>query len=50
MRARGVPAEDLEAFRWLVEEYRVSVFAPEIRAAVPVSPQRLTEVWKGLSE
>jgi ATP-dependent helicase HrpA len=50
MRARGVPAEDLEAFRWLVEEYRVSVFAPEIRAAVPVSPQRLAELWKGLSE
>jgi ATP-dependent helicase HrpA len=47
LRARGVAAEELEGFRWLVEEYRVSVFAPELRAAVPVSPQRLTEVWKG---
>src|SRR4029079_6141426 len=32
LRARGVPAEDLEALRWLVEEYRVSIFAPELRA------------------
>ncbi len=46
--ARGVPAEDLDAFRWLLEEYRVSVFAPELRAAVPVSPQRLTDAWRAL--
>ena len=41
--------EDLEAFRWLVEELRVSVFAPELKAAVPVSPQPLSEMWKALS-
>jgi ATP-dependent helicase HrpA len=46
---RGVPAEEVEAFRWLIEEYRVSVFAPELRAAVPVSPQRLGETWKSLT-
>jgi ATP-dependent helicase HrpA len=49
LRARGVPEEDVEAFRWLVEEYRVSIFAPELRAAVPVSPQRLAEQWKALT-
>jgi ATP-dependent helicase HrpA len=48
LRARGVPDEALDAFRWLVEEYRVSIFAPELRAAVPVSPQRLAEQWKAL--
>ena len=47
--ARGVPEEDLESFRWLVEELRVSVFAPELRAAVPVSPQRLSELWKTMA-
>ncbi len=47
-RARGVPEEELEAFRWLVEELRVSVFAPELKAAVPVSPQRLADLWKGM--
>jgi ATP-dependent helicase HrpA len=43
-----IAEEDLEAFRWLIEEYRVSVFAPELRAVVPVSPQRLTEQWKAM--
>lgn len=46
--SRGVPAEDLEAFRWLIEEYRVSIFAPELRAAVPVSSQRLSEQWSAI--
>jgi ATP-dependent helicase HrpA len=48
LRARGVPHEDLESFRWLVEEYRVSLFAPEVRTSVAVSAQRLTEQWKAL--
>ena len=47
--ARGVPAEDLDAFRWMIEELRVSVFAPELRTPVPVSATRLTEQWKALS-
>ncbi len=48
LRSRGVPAEELETFHWLVEEYRVSIFAPELRAAVPVSSQRLAEQWKAM--
>ncbi|WP_437740653.1 ATP-dependent RNA helicase HrpA [Sorangium sp. So ce1504] len=48
LRDKGVPAEELESFRWLIEELRVSLFAPELKAAVPVSPQRLTEQWKRL--
>ncbi len=34
----------LEEFRWLVEEYKVSVFAQELGTAMPVSPKRLEEV------
>ncbi|WP_437935344.1 ATP-dependent RNA helicase HrpA [Sorangium sp. So ce341] len=45
---KGVPAEELESFRWLIEELRVSLFAPELKAAVPVSTQRLSEQWKRL--
>jgi ATP-dependent helicase HrpA len=48
LRARGVAADDLEAFRWLIEELRVSLFAPELKAAVTVSPQRLAEHWAAL--
>ena len=29
----------VEEFRWLVEELKISLFAPEIKTAVPVSPQ-----------
>jgi ATP-dependent helicase HrpA len=33
----------LEAFFWLIEEYKVSVFAQELKTAVPVSKKRLEE-------
>ena len=33
----------LEEFRWMVEEYKVSVFAQELGTAFPVSPRRLDE-------
>lgn len=33
--------ENRETFRWLFEEYRVSVFAQELGTAVPVSAKRL---------
>jgi ATP-dependent helicase HrpA len=31
----------LESFYWMLEEYKISVFAQEIKTAHPVSPQRL---------
>ena len=36
-----VPPENRETFRWLLEEYRVSVFAQELGTAQPVSAPRL---------
>ena len=33
-----------EAFRWLVEEYKVSLFAQELGTFVPVSPKRLDQL------
>ena len=33
----------LEEYRWMVEEYKISVFAPEMKTARPVSPKRLEE-------
>jgi ATP-dependent helicase HrpA len=32
---------ELDAYRWMVEEYKVSLFAQELGTAVPVSPPRL---------
>jgi ATP-dependent helicase HrpA len=38
----------LGEFRWLVEEYKVSVFAQELGTAMPVSPQRLNQQLQNL--
>jgi len=42
------PVEDrpaLARYRWLIEEYRVSLFAQELGTAEPVSPKRLKQAW-----
>jgi ATP-dependent helicase HrpA len=47
LTARGGVDPQLEAFRWLIEEYRVAVFAPELKPAVPgLSAERLAEGWQ----
>lgn len=33
----------VDDFRWMVEEYKIAVFAQRIKTAVPVSPKRLEE-------
>ena len=35
----------LDAFRWMLEEYRISLFAQELRTPEPVSPKRLDAKW-----
>jgi ATP-dependent helicase HrpA len=39
----AVDPRDLEQFRWLIEEMRVSLFAQELRTSVPMSVQRLAQ-------
>jgi ATP-dependent helicase HrpA len=34
---------EFEKFRWMVEEFKVSLFAQELGTAQPVSPKRLDE-------
>ena len=34
----------LSRYRWLLEEYRLQIFAPELRTFEPVSPKRLDEI------
>ncbi|MDR0564204.1 MAG: ATP-dependent RNA helicase HrpA [Azoarcus sp.] len=46
-RARsGVPVPELETFRWLLEELRVSLFAQTLKTPMPVSAKRLQKVWE----
>jgi len=49
LRARSQPPGELDEFGWLIEELRVAVFAPELKTAVAVSPQRLQDIWARLS-
>ena len=45
LASEGRDAGILEPFRRLVEEYHVSLFAQELRTAVPVSAERLARAW-----
>jgi len=40
-----VDLKELSEFRWMLEEYRVSVFAQSLGTRVKVSPQRLEKQW-----
>jgi ATP-dependent helicase HrpA len=42
-RAAGTDAADLAELRWLIEEWRVSLFAQELKTAEPVSAKRLAK-------
>ena len=40
---RRLARRQIEAFRWMVEEFKVSLFAQEVGTAMPVSPKRLAQ-------
>ena len=42
---RGRSDTELDRYRWMIEEFRVSLFAQEIGTAYPVSTQRLDGQW-----
>ena len=47
-RAAGRSAPDDEAFRWLLEELSVSLFAQELKTPFPVSYKRVERAWADL--
>jgi len=46
MAAEGRDTAELDPFRALLEEYRVSMHAQELRTPVPVSAERLERAWR----
>ena len=42
---RGLLPPGDDAFRWLIEELRVSLFAQQLKTRVPVSARRLADAW-----
>ncbi len=45
LRGKGRTSPELDEVGWLIEELRVATFAPELKTAVPVSPQRVQDAW-----
>ena len=46
---QGQPvSDDLAAFRWMIEELRVSLFAQELKTPYPVSVKRLWKEWENM--
>jgi ATP-dependent helicase HrpA len=47
-RKAGAVDPRLEAFRWQLEELRVSLFAQELKTPYPVSYKRLDKIWNAM--
>jgi ATP-dependent helicase HrpA len=45
-RHDGVRDPELMTYRWMMEELRVSVFAQELKTAMPISVQRVERQWE----
>jgi ATP-dependent helicase HrpA len=46
INAGGLYDENLDSYRWLLEEFRVSLFAQHLGTAEKVSPKRLDAMWR----
>ena len=45
-REQGINDPALQQYRWMIEELRISLFAQEMKASMPVSSQRLQKQWE----
>ena len=45
-----IESEQLNHYRWMLEEYRVSLFAQEVKTKFPISEKRLKSYWNELSD
>ncbi|BFI95204.1 MAG: hypothetical protein RSP_07140 [Rhodanobacter sp.] len=49
LKHRAAGSEGLDELRWLIEEWRVSLFAQELKTAEPVSAKRLAKALESLA-
>ena len=40
--------DDSKEFRWMIEEYQVSLFAQGLGTSIPISAKRLEQKWQKL--
>ncbi|MFN3580580.1 MAG: DUF3418 domain-containing protein, partial [Pseudomonas sp.] len=48
-RQEGRVDEQLQQWRWMLEEYRVSLFAQQLGTRMPVSIKRLNKLWQEIA-
>ena len=48
-QVEGRQDERLEQWRWMLEEYRVSLFAQQLGTRMPVSEKRLNKLWQEIN-
>ena len=42
--------EHLQVYRWMIEEFRVSLFAQGLGTSIPVSAKRLDKAWDRVAQ
>jgi ATP-dependent helicase HrpA len=47
-RQRGFVDPELQRFRWMIEEFRISLFAQELKTSIPISAKRLEKQWEAV--
>jgi len=50
LEKQHIESEQLNHYRWMLEEYRVSLFAQELKTRFPVSEKRLKSYWNEISD
>ncbi len=50
LQKQHIDSEQLDHYRWMLEEYRISLFAQELKTRFPVSEKRLKKFWNELSD
>ena len=48
LREQHIDSEELDHYRWMLEEYRISLFAQELKTKFPISEKRLKLYWNEL--
>lgn len=49
LEKQHIESAELDQYRWMLEEYRVSLFAQELKTKLPISEKRLKKFWQDLS-
>ncbi len=49
-RKNHIYSEQLDEYRWMLEEFRVSLFSQELKTPYPVSEKRLKKYWREITD